>query len=69
MVETTYRLMVTNDGNHWMWIGKELKSKKLVLSALKKTAYPPDYSKYVEIKWLKNVKTVITTEENFDENE
>ncbi len=67
--EITYTLHGTRDGNHWFQLGKELKSKKLVLGALKKRAYPPKFSEFSELKWVKNVKTIESTEETFVEYE
>jgi len=67
--EITYTLHGTRDGEHWFQLGKELKSKKLVLGALKKTTYPPNYSEFIELKWVKNVKTIMSNDEEFTEYE
>jgi len=64
--EITYTLHVTNDMNVTYQIGKELKSPKLIVSALNKTAYPPDFTKFTNVHFIKHTKTVISEIQDID---
>jgi len=65
--QVTFKLYATLNGEHWFQLGKELKSKALVLGALKKTVYPPKFSEYRNLMWVKSTKTVDTKVELFSE--
>jgi hypothetical protein len=62
IVEITYTLHAINKIGHEFMIGKELKSPKLILSALNKTAYPPNYKEFKKIYFMKHTKTVVSEE-------
>lgn len=76
MEEVTYVLMRRDkendlDGECWRKIGKELRTKGLVLGALKKgwawRSLRPDMVKNAQdFKWVKNTKTVTSTDEPFE---
>ena len=63
--EITYNLLCTLDGETWFQVGKELKSPRAILGALKKTAYPPDFSAYKAYKFQKHTHTVLTEDIDF----
>jgi hypothetical protein len=64
--EIEYTLMASHDGDHFFKLGKPLRSKALVLAALNKTAYPPKYDSFKELKWVVARKVVTFTEEVFE---
>jgi hypothetical protein len=62
--EITYTLHVTTQYNHSFQLGKELKSPKAIIAALKKTVFPPRYSEYTNIHFIKHTKTVVSERSN-----
>lgn len=58
--EITYTLHGTINGNERQ-LGKELSSPKKILSALKKTAYPPNLDDYQDLHFVKHTKTIVST--------
>lgn len=65
--EITYTLHVTvKENNHTFQLGKELKSPKMIISSLKKQAYPPDFSRFENIHFVKHTKTVISEIQSID---
>ena len=61
MEEITYTLHVTNEDGKTFQLGKELSSPKKIVSALRKTAYPPDLKSFTNRFFIKHVKTVVST--------
>ena len=66
--KVTYTLNATWDNKEWFQLGKELKSSKSILAALKKKAYPPDLKQYTALKWIKNTKSIVSEVVVIDEN-
>jgi hypothetical protein len=58
--EISYTLYATHDNGHTFQLGKELSSPKMIVSSLKKQAFPPDFSEFAKLTFCKNVKTVET---------
>jgi hypothetical protein len=63
--EITYKLFVTDNNNYTYQIGKELSSPAKILAAIRKTSYPPDFSK-LNTQWVKYTKTVVEENVNID---
>jgi hypothetical protein len=63
-VEVTYTLIATLDNDHEFQLGKELSSPKMIVSSLKKQAYPPDFGSYKKLQFIKHTKTIVS--ENLD---
>lgn len=66
MEEITYTLRCITFENHDFQMGKELRSPKLIMSALKKTAYPPDFKGFKKVYFVKHTKTVISEISDID---
>ena len=64
--EVTYTLHATNKDGYEFQLGKELSSPKMIVSALKKSAYPPEFSSYAKLEFIKHTKTVVSEKVDVD---
>lgn len=59
-VEVTYTLIATLDNGHEFQLGKEMSSPKMIVSSLKKQAFPPVFDSYKKLQFIKHTKTVVS---------